>query len=951
MRQAKKIPAGVPAIKQRFLLLNRDRLRRAQAAMRDWQRDFLDLLPLLFHVNHPILPGFVSKNTPLGVSDYKPSKNALHAAKKIAKSFEFKRSAILRYDIHALYLMGSSGTVAYSSKSDFDIWLCYRPEIPPERVEELKRKAMLIEQWADGLGLEVHFFLINPRQFRQGRHDDLSSESSGTAQHYLLLEEFYRTSLLIAGRFPAWWLVPPDPPGSYQVYLQGLVDRRFVLDSEFVDFGDVSRIPAEEFFGAALWQLFKGIDSPYKSVLKLLLMEVYAAQYPKVDLLCQRFKRAIHEGETDLDQLDPYMMLYRVIEEHLQARGEEERLEFVRRCFYFKVNEKLGTPDTPRIITWRRELMRELTGSWGWNTVYMEMLDSRRDWKINRVLRERKVLVDELTHSYRRLSEFARQQAGLAAINEKDMTVLGRKLYAAFERKAGKVEIINRGISDDLWEPRMTLQQVRVRGLQEVWALYRGNVPAAELEQHEPLKRAQSVSELVAWCYFNGLADDRTAVALHVQKSEISLRELRNMMHSLQRLYPLREALRSRIEDLERAVELVSMVLFVNVGVDPLKSQARAGTHLTTNRTDALSYSGLCENLALTFDQVSLNSWREVLTARYTAIEGLLACVADYLRWSPPSSGKAPVAPMVLCFSSARGEAIARRIKELFSDIVACFYGGSDNEIKRYVLGVEQHYYVLRLVNDALDFTDVGPYPELLDYLAAGQQGFAPVVIDRYALKETLLPRIYKINRPGVIQLVFKAGRESAEVYVVDERGALFLQEVEFHERSALINHFSVFFQAVLKRQRYEMLLEEGATPAPEVEFYEAVLDAQGRRKLVKQAVAAMPAGGHYFNVQVIGELGADSKPNFTIYCDHVEFNSLEHGEQLFHQVAAHILRQRRSGQRYPIYITDIDVPRQMLGVEQGGYIQTVHFLNHKKRIEQWLNEALARVVPAPQAS
>ena len=211
--------AGASATKQRFLLLNRERLRRAQESMKERQQDFLDLLPLLFHVNHPILPGFVSSGGPLGVSDYRPSKRALLAAKKIAMTFDYKRKALPRYDIDALFLMGSSGTVAYSQKSDFDIWLCHRPDLDAAKLAELQQKATMIEEWAGTLDLEVHFFLINLHHFREGHHADLSSESSGTAQQYLLLEEFYRTGLLLAGRYPVWWLVPPNEEPRYVVFV------------------------------------------------------------------------------------------------------------------------------------------------------------------------------------------------------------------------------------------------------------------------------------------------------------------------------------------------------------------------------------------------------------------------------------------------------------------------------------------------------------------------------------------------------------------------------------------------------------------------------------------------------------------------------------------------------------------------------------------------------------
>lgn len=932
---------GAAATKQRFLLLNRERLRRAQESMRERQQDFLELLPLLFHVNHPILPGFVSSDGPQGVSDYRPTKRALLAAKKIAMSFDYKRKALPRYDIDSLFLMGSSGTVAHSQKSDFDIWLCHRPDLDTARLAELQQKATLIEEWAGTLGLELHFFLINPHQFREGRHADLSSESSGTAQHYLLLEEFYRTGLLLAGRYPVWWLVPPDEEQRYGEYVASLVERRHISPHEFIDFGGVAQIPAEEFFGAALWQLFKGIDSPYKSVLKLLLMEVYATQYPRIDLLCQRFKRAIYHGETQLDSLDPYIMLYRAIEEHLERNGEDERLDFVRRCFYFKVNEKLSTPDNPRYTTWRRDLVRRLAESWGWGGVYLEMLDSRSKWKINRVLRERQVLVGELTHSYRILSNFAREHAALMAINQKDITVLGRKLYAAFERKAGKIEIINRGISDDLWEPRATFLQVIARDGQESWALFRGAVAAGELAQSAPLKRARGVCELLAFSYFNGLIDERTALALYAQKGELSVRELANTVRCLQRLFPLGRAMETDIGDLARPAAVVAAGLFVNVGIDPLAQHTRSGKHLTTARTDALSYSGLGENLALTFDLVMVTSWKEMLTFRYIGVDGLLTCLSEYFQWAPPSGGTPPPLPAVFCLSSPRGESISRRIRELFDDVIDRYYRDARGRATRYVLAVEQTFYCLRVDNDSLRYEQIGGYDRLLAYLAAGQTGFSPVAIDRHALPDTLLPAIFKLNRPGVIQVIYRIDGQTADVYVVDERGSLFNQRANFFDRGALIDHYRVFFDAVLNRQRFDISIDTSDMPALEIEFHEAVKDDGGERRLVLVHVDPAQRARHYFKVQVIGEVLEGGQPSYTVYCNDVEFTSLMHGERLFGEVAAYVMQQRRSGQRYPIYITDIDGPRALFGGEPGGRVQTIHFLQYKKQIEERLNAAL----------
>jgi len=75
----------------RFMTVNDERLVRTRAALPGRQRMFLDLVPLLLHLNHPMLPGYISHSTPCGVSGYLPSKKDILKAKRLARSFTYKR--------------------------------------------------------------------------------------------------------------------------------------------------------------------------------------------------------------------------------------------------------------------------------------------------------------------------------------------------------------------------------------------------------------------------------------------------------------------------------------------------------------------------------------------------------------------------------------------------------------------------------------------------------------------------------------------------------------------------------------------------------------------------------------------------------------------------------------------------------------------------------------------
>jgi adenylate cyclase class 1 len=926
------------AIKRRFMALNKDRLRRVQECLDTRQRVFIRLLPLLFHINHPLLPGYQATTTPCGVCDFSPAKRDIQSARKLAKSFTYQRRAQRRYSIHALYLMGSTGTIAYSRSSDFDIWICHRPGLSVQGVTALQKKADGITRWAETLGLEVHFFLMDDVSFRDKEHQRLSNENAGSSQHHLLLDEFYRTGLLIAGRFPVWWLVPPTYEKHYREYVDKLFVNRFIKTSDTVDFGGLSHLPTGEFFGATLWQLYKAVDSPYKSIIKILLMEAYANQYPDIEILAMRFKKMVHAGDVKLDQLDPYIMMCNTVEEYLFSRRELERLDLARRCFYFKVNEIMSKPDRSRRLSWRRRAIRELVDTWGWSRNKVVSLDQRRQWKIKRVLKERQILVDELTRSYQALSRFGREHNNEHAINSDDLNLLGRKLYIAFERKAGKVEMINPGVSRDLSEERLSLHHADERG-QRGWAIYRGNVLINDVHKHSPLKRTASLLELLVWCHFNGIIS-RKPTTIGIQPTDSGLRqwELRCVLNCLQQMFPGGKVPPSDMQSLGQRATVRQAVVFVNLAHDPMSKLTRNGMQLVSGRIDPLSYGGQWENLAIDFETILVTSWGEVLTYRYTGGTALLDCLCDYFAWSPVDSGKAPPSLPCFSFSSSRGSLIARRLEQLFNEITEYFYTNYWRRQARYALRIGQNYYVLQCEHDIPRFQELDSQTALLNHLGQPQPAFSPIRIDKQTTDNSPLALILERNREGVIQLFYHINSGRAQVYILDERGSLFHQRLVCRDHKTML----VQFQHFLEKVRYRLNntnMPNSLSDKTWVQFFRIGFNNLDEYVLETVKPDADTGPSRYLDVQVIGSLEDDRLGSFSIFCGKREFSALESGEQIFQHVVEHISRER--GSAYPIYITDIDINPAMLDIDNGHDVQSIHFLNYKKRIETLLNEAL----------
>ncbi|MGF6391810.1 class I adenylate cyclase [Pseudomonas plecoglossicida] len=926
-------------LRARFLQINQGRFERAMEGLSSRQQQVLTLLPLLFHVNHPLLPGYVSGSTPAGVSGFEPSADLVAEGQRLARSFSYKtRLGNPHRPIHGLFLMGSLGSLAQAEQSDMDVWVCHAPGLAVDLREELQRKCQLLETWAASLGTEAHFFLIDPHDFAQGQRDgQLSSDDCGTTQHYLLLDEFYRTAIWLAGRTPLWWLVPVYEEQNYQRYSETLLSKRFIRSTDALDLGHLAHIPPGEFVGAGLWQLYKGIDSPYKSLLKLLLTEVYASEHPAMRCLSLDYKQAVFANRLNLDELDPYVMVYRRIEHYLQQRGETTRLELVRRSLYLKVNKKVGGLDRSRSNGWQRQLLQRLTDEWGWDERQLALLDSRSQWKVRQVAVERRELVAELNHSYRFLGQFAQNQNASDRADQRDLNVLGRRLYAAFERRAGKIEVINPGIAPDLAEDTLTLVQSPNRkepGSQH-WGLYNGNLGVHEWEHFTPIKRCRELLELLTWAHRNGVIDSSTRLALHPGESDLSEFELFNLIGSLQQSIPLPLPPVSEVRLLQPSVA-DEILLLVNVGVDPLRHHRDLNILMTTERTDSLSYAGVRENLVLTLDQVTLNSWNEVLVQRYDGEHALLRCLRDFLNSLGQRSHRPRV--RVRCFCHNRAQAISQRVEEIFDTVQLLLDQGRNH---RYLLQVAQHTHVLELLPGHVSLKTLSGHAAVLDCLAEERSVYSPLHLDGNALQDHDLPLVLEQGHPDCIQVFYRLLDGWADLYVLDEYNALWQQRLPLHDENHLLLPLQRFLRSVVMRHDARVPLDSLQQASLQIRYAQLLPSGPGKaRSLEPRPAPSEGSDQPYYEVQAILQAGTGDGVHVTLYCDQQEFSELDHGDELYTVVARQILGQRRGAGHYRCYITDLDLS-ELLDDEQGS---TLLYLRYKRELEQALNDGLEQL-------
>ncbi|MBE0617689.1 MAG: class I adenylate cyclase, partial [Proteobacteria bacterium] len=468
-----------------FAAQDRHRRHRLEAQVGEKAREALRLLPLLLHVNQPGLPGYVDDaSCPAGIADFSPTGADLNLARRLFPEASPRRSGILRPVVDLLAVMGSAGTIGFSGESDLDVWVCHDIPTSTNTLGLYRRKVLAVETWLnEHSGLEIHLFLQASERVRANDFGETDVEGCGSAMGALLKEEFYRTGILLAGKAPFWRLVPPGVgPEEYRRHWDLLrAAGPFVVDG-YLDLGWVARVPPGELFGAAVWQIVKGWKSPFKSALKMGLLE-HAVRSDREDPpLCELLKSRILTGE----RVDPYRLLFDQVLAHYRERGESASEDLLARCFYLKTGMRLAptAPVPPPGREGDLAVLAEYVASWGWGPRRLQHLNDFHEWKFEWVQALAREVDRYFLRTYQRIRSALDESGEAQRITPRDLTILGRKLQTVYRRVPHKVEtlhLVTRGVE----EVSVSLYQEMLPDGEAPWRLFRGRVTPLNVDGRE----------------------------------------------------------------------------------------------------------------------------------------------------------------------------------------------------------------------------------------------------------------------------------------------------------------------------------------------------------------------------------------------------------------------------------------------------------------------------------
>lgn len=787
----------IETLKRRLDAINQLRIDRALAATKPAFRQIFDLLPALLHYHHPLLPGYLNKSVPHGVSFYAPSDTQLASLNVLVGATEclVETVAADARPILGIYSMGSTSSIGQSRTSDLDIWVCHQSWLDQAECDSLQQKCLLLQKWCATMHVDVSFFLISEDRFRLNKSGKLSQEDCGSTQHILLLEEFYRTAVKLAGKRILWNLVPSDQEMHYDDYVMSLYAQGVLAPNEWLDLGGLGTLSAAEYYGAGLWQLYKSIDSPYKAVLKTLLLEAYSWEYPNTQLLAVTNKARLHQGEIVCFGLDPYCTMLERVTHYLLQIGDSARLDFVRRCFYFKVCEQLTAEEGPHHPSWRQEILLQLVKEWGWESEKVAILDSRACWKIDRVRAAHNEILSAMMQSYRNLIRFARKNNLNVSASPQDIGILARKLYASFEALPGKVTLINPQISGDLAETDLTFIYVAGgKANRPGWYLYNRSPDDYAIVSHRPLEYSRYLNKLVVWAWLNGLLTDKTA--LHVcGNSECDLARLQELVNDIALNFPLKTQAPTP-SALYSPCEIRHLAIIINLEHDPTQVFNNQIVHFDFRKLDVFSFGEKQQCLIGSVDLLYRNSWNEVRTLHFNDAQAMTEALKTILGKmhrdaAPPDSVE------VFCYCRYLRGLIRTRVQQLISECIELRLSSSRQSAGHFkairVFGQTWGLFfeplsvsVLKLEN-AIDFYGAISNNKLHSLHVSLQSGCSklPTVVNDYASE-------------GIVQFFFEDCQhvEGFNIYILDEANHI---EIYHHcggDKQDLVAEVSRFYSS-----------------------------------------------------------------------------------------------------------------------------------------------------------
>lgn len=705
-------------------------------------------IPFFLSVNHKKLPGFVEGDVPFGIAGYAPDDDTKKFIKAKYPAVKADVDPQNRF-IQMLAVMGSIGTVAYNKKSDFDYWVCVdKTSVSAEQFSNFLLKVEAIQKWASReLDVPVHLFVNDIESIKNNIFAEDEEEAFGSTVGAVLKDEFFRSSIIIAGKIPFWWVMPTFVRDDYDQFYSRLPQE--MKENDFVDLGNLYEISKEDFLGSALFQIIKSLGNPFKSIIKLGVLEKYLFG-EESSLLSQKIKINVLRGAIDDTLLDSYLFMFReVFDYYSKTISDPALLDILKLNLYLKADPQIsryaGVKDQKN-IPYKVKAMLVYVKEWKWTMKEIKDLDNFDNWDFNKVMDFWDRVTKFMLMSYQNISQQLPRLNLQTKVSESDFMLLSRKIKTHFRREKEKIDQLIT-FKDTPGESILYVEPVNQGVQNSEWRLYKRDRSESDAFVATTIKTDSNLLKLLAWAAFNKIYDPSyTRLNLQSGYTRINQNSVIELLNQISGFFSSDKTKIKNEYYLSESFRLLNMII-INFNVE---------------NADAIK----------TIHHLYFTSWGESFIREYHSENDLPAIMKDilcdglrlkrpfddYLSITTPESYKKFYKTIIAAF------------KESYSLIIE----NTSEECARFITRFGNQYHIFSREGSSIACESHNSISNLLASLSLKPKNSICYRFFGDDQKLNALQSIYQNRRPFSLTVVFEDAADRVVFYIINESGNFF---------------------------------------------------------------------------------------------------------------------------------------------------------------------------------
>ncbi len=890
-----------------YIKWNRAQLGSMAQYTTDEVYKYIKLIPLFLHLNNKLLPGYSSdlkgRDASQGVYGYQADKSAINDVKLLNSKFRYQHEGIIKNAAIDSVLLQRSLV-----NSSFTCWIISSPTLSNDQLETLKIKAEKISSWFLSKNTVIKFLCVSDNDFCSEIKNIKLSENNA-----FFLDNFYSESVLLAGKYPVWWLVPPSKEKQYSVFVEHIKQARFVDNDEFIDLGSPLEITHEGLLEFSVNQVQANKLSAEVCLVQLLLVEQKSRVWPESDGVSFRLKKLLYQRKTNIS---PVKIITDIMRETFSYYATNRHIYTSTRLFgrLRKTPGKLN-PEIIEYFLKDKEYREEnLSG-------IDDILASLNYFKA--IADEIRQLYDHIVDTYIQRKDQKKNQS---------LILMAKNLQTSLSESSNRVPLYNsKNITEILFD------RVMLRFEQSAWSLVLENSSGSE----KTIEGFTSLPGLLAWCWLNRVVNQSTQISIDYPSHQVRQIEARHVLEVLMS-YLDPSIVSSIASDVyEKPAQPLKSLLFVSLSGEDDVNQVN-GTSVFP--VPPASRSGE----VLHCEQLIINSWGDVYTRQFTGNFGVLECLCEWTHHAPlvmPSGGavnvcknkQLPPQP-VQAFSYGTGDSthIAHRIEQIYSEITDFFYKSRKVD-GRFIVRMGTTCYLFLAENALLEVSEIGGDKALLTYLQAGVDVYRDTALERLTLTEQPLREIYRRNKKSILQVFYQIKNRQYHVWALDEKGSLWTDTVNVHDRESYIVHWLYLFKNI--RSILKNISDESAD-LPTLEICQISVNQLGEFEFHTKGAEALSAEKQFYELQVKIET-TDNEDQLSLIFEGQVFSYSEFRQNALKECMQYISASLSGGRYRSLFVTNIDIPLSLYHVATPESLQVSHILKFKRNFEHRINKLL----------